>query len=142
MFLHRDISEQIRAISLHTPQFTVYQHPARFKVVTAGRRWGKSVLSLVIAIEKAKRPYSKVWYIAPSYRMAKQIMWDVLQASIPPRWIKKINQTDMSIRLINGSIIECKGADDPDSLRGVGLYYVIMDEFQDMKPDTWTKVQD
>lgn len=140
MFLHQP-SDAGRRILLHPKQFQVFQDPHRFKVVTAGRRWGKSVLALVIAIEKAKRPHSKVWYVAPSYRMAKQIMWDTLQASIPPEWVKgKPNQTELSIRLINGSVIECKGADDPDSLRGVGLYYVILDEFQDMKKDVWTKV--
>lgn len=139
MFLHTP-NQDGRAIMLHSGQYNVFTDPTRFKVVTAGRRWGKTVLALVFAINMAKRPFSKVWYIAPSYRMAKQIMWDQLQASIPPEWIKKVHQTDLSIRLINGSIIECKGADDPDSLRGVGLYYAILDEFQDMKTDTWTKV--
>lgn len=125
---------------LHTGQSEVFVHPARFKVVTAGRRWGKSVLGKAVCIDKAKRPNSKIWYVAPSYRMAKQIMWDELNQSIPRKWVKKVHNTDLSIRLINGSMIECKGADDPDSLRGVGLYYVVLDEYQDMKPDTWTKV--
>lgn len=121
-------------------QIEVFHHPARFKVVTAGRRWGKTVLSKTIAIDKAQRPNSKIWYIAPSYKMAKMIMWDELKWSIPTRWIKKIHETDLSIKLINGSMIECKGCDNPDALRGVGLYYVIMDEFQDMKEDVWKKV--
>lgn len=127
-------------IALHTGQAIVTNDTHRFKVVTAGRRWGKSMLALSAVIEKAQRPRSKVWYVAPSYRMAKQIMWDELKSTIPREWISKIHETEMSIRLINKSIIECKGADDPDSLRGVGLYYVIMDEFQDMKPDAWSKV--
>jgi len=129
-----------RKISLHDGQAEVYDHPARFKVITAGRRWGKSQLGKAVCIQKARRPKSKVWYVAPSYRMAKQIMWDEMLDSIPRQWIKKVHNTDLSIRLINDSIIECKGADDPDSLRGIGLYYVVLDEFQDMKPDTWTKV--
>ena len=82
----------------------------------------------------------KVWYIAPTFRMAKNIMWDELLDAIPRAWIKKVNHTEMSVTLLNDSKIECKGADKPDSLRGVGLYFVVLDEFQDMKTDVWTKV--
>ena len=126
---------------LHNAQQQVYTHGARFKVVTAGRRWGKTNLAKTTCIRKAaEKKGVKVWYVAPSYAMAKNIMWDELKESIPRAWILKINETDLSIRLKNGSLIECKGADKPDSLRGVGLYYVVLDEFQDMKPDTWTRV--
>ena len=126
---------------LHKAQMSVHLHKARFKVVTAGRRWGKTRLAMVTAIEKAAgKKKAKVWYVAPSYRMAKQIMWDELKEAVPRKWVRKINETELSIRLINGSLIECKGADDPDSLRGVGLYFVILDEFQDMKFEVWSKV--
>ena len=60
--------------------------------------------------------------------------------TIPKKWIYKTNETRLSVTLINGSIIELKGADKPDTLRGVGLHYVVLDEFQDMKKDTWVKV--
>lgn len=128
-------------LSLHPGQVEVYIHPARFKVCTAGRRWGKTALAKVTVIRRAaggkKR---KVWYVAPTFRMAKNIMWDELLDAIPRPWIKKVNHTEMSVTLKNGSKIECKGADKPDSLRGVGLYFVVLDEFQDMKTDVWTKV--
>ncbi len=133
------MAEQVR-IGLHPKQAEVFNHPARFKVVTAGRRWGKTELAKVTCIQQAKLPRRKVWYIAPSYRMAKQIMWDQLKEAVPQKWIQKVHDTDLSIRLINGSMIECKGADDPDSLRGVGLAFAVLDEFQDMKEDVWKKV--
>lgn len=88
----------------------------------------------------ANRRKQKIWYVAPTYRMAKSIMWDDLLEAIPKQWIVKINETLMTIRLKNGSIVECKGADKPDTLRGVGLHFVVLDEFQDMKIDTWVKV--
>jgi hypothetical protein len=126
---------------LHPKQAEVHAFPARFKVVTAGRRWGKTALARFTLIQQAiGGPRRKVWYVAPSYRMAKQIMWDELVESIPRQWIKKVHHTEMWVMLKNKSKIELKGADDPDSLRGVGLYYVVLDEFQDMKPDVWTKV--
>ena len=81
-----------------------------------------------------------IWYVAPSYRMAKDIMWPVLLEEIPRKWIKKINETAMSILLINGTRIVLKGADNKDSLRGVGIHYLVMDEIQDIDPEAWYKV--
>lgn len=126
---------------LHPKQDEVALDNHRFKVVVAGRRWGKTALARSELIDKAAGgPRRKVWYVAPSYKMAKQIMWDELLEQIPRRWIKKIHHTEMWVKLINKSIIELKGADNPDSLRGVGLFYVVLDEFQDIKQDTWIKV--
>lgn len=135
----RDIPES-SLITLHDGQMKVYASPARFRVVVAGRRWGKTKLSQVEIIKRAKHARRKIWYIAPTYRMAKQIMWEELVEAIPKKWVKKVNETTMTIRLRNKTIIECKGADKPDTLRGVGLDYVVLDEFQDMKREVWTTV--
>lgn len=127
-------------IGLHPKQAEVFLDTARFRVVVAGRRWGKTALAKTEMIQRAKIPGQKIWYIAPTYRMAKQIMWNDLKASIPRKWIAREHETEMSITLKNGSIIECKGADNPDTLRGVGLNFVVMDEFQDIRSDTWTTI--
>lgn len=127
-------------LSLHPKQMEVYRSKARFRVVVAGRRWGKSQLSKVLMITKAAKPKQKIWYVAPTYRMAKQILWTDLLDAIPKKWIKKINETTLSVRLVNGSRIELKGADKPDSLRGVGIHFLVLDEFQDMSEQTWTQV--
>lgn len=127
-------------IGLHPKQAEVFLDTTRFRVVVAGRRWGKTALAKTEMIQRAKIPNQKIWYIAPTYRMAKQIMWNDLKASIPRKWIAREHETEMSITLKNGSIIECKGADNPDTLRGVGLNFVVMDEFQDIRSDTWTTI--
>lgn len=127
-------------LSLHPGQMTVYRSPSRFKVVVAGRRWGKTQLAKTAIIRMARKANRTVWYVAPTYGMAKQIMWDDLLEAIPKRWIRKINETTLTIRLVNGSVIACKGADKPDTLRGIGLHFVVLDEFQDMKPNVWKKV--
>jgi len=126
-------------LAMHSGQMEVYKHPARFKCVVAGRRWGKSILSRNMIIKYAKIPRRKVWYVAPTYRMAQQIMWQVMLDAVPDRWVKKINHTSLTIWLINGSVIELKGADNPDSLRGVGIHFLVLDEYQDMSEDTWKK---
>lgn len=125
---------------LHKRQMEVYQAKYRFRVVVAGRRWGKTQLSKISIIKYARVAGRLIWYVAPSYRMAKQIMWPELIAAIPRRWVAKINETTMSIRLVNGTRIELKGADNPDSLRGVGVHFLVMDEVQDIDPEAWTKV--
>lgn len=127
-------------LKLHPKQMEVFRSGARFRVVVAGRRWGKSALSRVLMITFAKKPRSKIWYVAPTYRMAKQIMWTDLLEALPKKWIRKINETTLSITLVNGSKIELKGADKADSLRGVGVDFLVLDEYQDMSEDTWTKV--
>lgn len=127
-------------VFLHRKQMEVYKARSRFKVVVAGRRWGKTQLAKTSIIKYAKVKNRLIWYVAPSYRMAKQIMWPELVRSLPRRWIKKINMTALSIELRNGTTIELKGADNPDSLRGVGVHFLVMDEVQDIDPEAWTKV--
>lgn len=129
------------SLKLHKFQKRVMADPTRFRVVVAGRRWGKTQvakISLIMAAARKKR--QKVWYVAPTYQMARQILWDDLLSSIPKTWIVKINETRMDIKLVNGSTISLKGADKPDSLRGVGLHFVVIDEAQDIKEATWELV--
>lgn len=139
-----DIREAFRpppnSLFLHPKQMEVYRGTTRFKVVVAGRRWGKTQLAKVSLIKFARKARRLIWYVAPSYRMAKQIMWPELVDSIPRKWVRKYNETILTITLVNGTKIELKGADNPDSLRGVGIHYLVMDEVQDIDPEAWTKV--
>lgn len=128
-------------LKLHPGQRIVMNSRRRFRVIVAGRRWGKTQLSKIALIraaaEKAKQ---LVWYVAPTYQMARDILWDDLKESIPNAWVSKVNETRMVIYLINGSRIHLKGADKPDTLRGVGLHFLVMDEAQDIKEETWELV--
>lgn len=135
------MSDKNCIIKLHKGQREVFNDPRRFKVVVAGRRWGKTQLSKASIITKAMTSKKAlIWYVAPTYRMAKTIMWPELMDSIPKKLIDRVNETLMTIRLVNGTRIELKGADKPDTLRGVGLDFLVIDEVQDIKEDTWKKV--
>ena len=127
-------------MKLHRGQKEVFKSKNRFKVVVAGRRWGKTQTAKVSIITLCGQPKQLIWYVAPTYRMARGIMWQELLDTIPRKWIAKVNETMMLIRLRNGTRIELKGADKPDTLRGVGLHHVVLDEAQDMKPETWFKI--
>ena len=122
-------------------QQTVFTDKTRFKIVTAGRRCGKSRLSAVsLLIEGLNCPEgSSVMYIAPTIGQARTIIWDLLH-DLGRQVIKSSHVNNLEITLINGRKILVRGADNPDSLRGVSLTYVVLDEAAFIKQDIWEKV--
>jgi phage terminase large subunit len=127
---------------LSQPQQTVAEDQNRFKVLITGRRFGKTHLGIrELCKSAATKPGSINWAVCPSYRMAKQIWWEQIKTKLHElRWIKSSNEAELTIKLKNGSTIALKGCDNPDSLRGVGLDFVIFDEFQDSPKEAWTEV--
>ena len=122
-------------------QQEVFKDSHRFKVVAAGRRCGKSRLSAVtLLIEGLNCPEgSAVMYIAPTLGQARTIIWDLLHELGRPV-IKSSHINNLEILLVNGRKILVRGADNPDSLRGVSLTYVVMDECAFIKEDVWQKI--
>ncbi len=126
---------------LTQPQANVFRSPARFRLLNAGRRFGKTHLAVLELINAAvNKPESVNWYVAPTYRQADQIAWAKLKALLPPEYISKKDEGDLSIILPNKSIIALRGADNPDSLRGPGLDFVVFDEAAFQKQEAWTEV--
>ncbi len=134
--------------SLHEKQSEVYQADERFKVVAAGRRAGKSYLSAVMLLIQGLKAHNRfgiplkgkeVWYVAPTYTQARDIMWGVLKDLGEPV-IEKVHENTSTIWLKNGRTIKLKGSDRPDTLRGVSLAYVVMDEYAFMKPEVWDMI--
>jgi phage FluMu gp28-like protein len=122
-------------------QQEVFKDSTRFKVVAAGRRCGKSRLSAVtLLIEALNCPEgSAVMYIAPTLGQARTIIWDLLHDLGRPV-IKSSHINNLEITLVNGRKILVRGADNPDSLRGVSLTYVVLDECAFIKQEIWEKV--
>lgn len=122
-------------------QQEVFKDPTRFKVIAAGRRCGKSRLSAVtLLIEGLNCPDgSSVMYVAPTLGQARTIMWDLLMDLGRPI-IKSAHINNLEITLVNGRKILVRGADNQDSLRGVSLTYLVMDEVSFIKPEIWEKV--
>ena len=121
-------------------QQEVYSDPTRFKVVAAGRRTGKSRLAawlLIINALQAERGH--VFYVAPTQGQARDIMWQtLLELGHPVIAGSHIN--NLQIKLVNGATISLKGADRPETMRGVSLKFLVMDEYADMKPDVWEQI--
>ena len=122
-------------------QKEVFQHKARFKVIAAGRRCGKSRLAATtLLIEGLRCPAgSAVLYVAPTNGQARQIIWHVLM-EIGREVISGSHINNMDITLVNGAMIYVRGADRPDTLRGVSLTYAVLDEVADIKQEAWEQV--
>lgn len=90
----------------------------------------------------ASQPNKDIFYIAPTYRQAKLIAWKKLkQKLIDVRWVKKINETELSLILKNNSTISLKGADGgAQNLRGTACDLAVFDEFSIIDPEAWYEV--
>ena len=129
-------------VQLHPAQLEIFNSPARFKVVSAGRRFGKSRLAAWILIIKALQSESKdVFYIGPTFQQAKDIMWSMLKELLDgTELIEQTHENTATMTLVNGRRISLKGSDRPDTLRGIGLSYVVLDEYASMKVEVWEQI--
>lgn len=129
-------------IRLHRLQLEVNQHPARFRVLVSGRRFGKTELDKKEAADEFGTP-GLVWYIAPTYDMARELMWEPMLNFLPRAWLNgSPNETRMEFDTVWGCRFACKSAEHPDRLRGRGPRKIIADEFQDWTDgmQTWQEV--
>lgn len=124
-------------------QAEVAESLKRFSVLVVHRRGGKTVLAVMLLIHAAlrnARDNGRYAYIAPLFKQAKAVAWDYLKhygLQVPG---SKANESETFIEFSNGSRIRIYGADNPDSLRGMGLDGVVLDEVADMKSEVWGEV--
>ena len=122
-------------------QQRVSEDPHRFKVVTAGRRSGKTYLAVHELCRYAVQPKQNVMYITSSYRAAKMLVWkDLVQRLQDLRWAANINSSELTIELVNRSTISLKGSENIASLRGIRLDYCVIDESAFCDPDLFPEV--
>ena len=121
-------------------QQEVWNDSSRFKIVAAGRRCGKSYMAAWTLLIKALQA-DKGWtlYVAPTQNQARQILWRQLLEIAHPV-IKKSHINNLDIELINGQTIGLRGSDRPDTMRGLSINYVVLDEYADMKPEVFEEI--
>jgi len=128
-------------VPLSKAQKEVFTSEARFRVLITGRRFGKTFLALNELAKFSRYPKKKVWYIAPTFRMCKDIMLSPLVEKMTKhKWISKVNYSDLTITLKNKSLIQLRSSDNFNSLRGVGLDFICIDEFSDVDERAWFEV--
>jgi len=120
----------------HQGQAEVHNSPARFKVLAAGRRWGKTRLGVNECLDVAAQG-GRAWWVAPSYKMS-EVGWRPLKR-IGGMIGAEIRKVDRMINLPSGGSVQVRSADDPQSLRGEGLDLVVNDEVAFMKEEAWTE---
>lgn len=134
---------------LHKGQQQVFNSPARFKVVVAGRRFGKSHLMAVWLLYQALRTHNdrgyalsdeqETLYIAPTFAQAHGMFWPKLKKLAEPVTAKTLENQGI-LYLTNGRRIRLFGMDNPDAARGVSVGAVGFDEYADMPPRAWKEI--
>ena len=112
---------------------------SRFVILVAGRRWGKTWLSLTWLLSGKFTTNDIRFFVAPTYRQGKLIAWNVLKQMLSDTKCQ-FNETELKAILPNNNEIRIVGADRANLLRGVGLTKVVLDEFAYMKPEVWQMV--
>jgi hypothetical protein len=114
-------------------------HPARFKVVVAGRRFGKTYLSLMWLLMGHLKEGERRWIVMPTYRQGKLVAFPVLKKLIQHSPLASVNSSELIFN-IAGCEIAVKGSEDSSKLRGSHLDRVVLDEYAYMKPNVWEEV--
>lgn len=146
------------AFNLHPAQATIHEHSARFKIVAAGRRFGKTVYSVIRCYEEALAAVnamgvsldktSNVIYVGIDREQARRNAWPYFKT-----FAETIEDaTGLNIRLLEktaeihlpdelgGCVIRLLGMDNPDAARGLKLRYAVLDEYADMPPRVWPEI--
>ena len=123
----------------HPGQQKILNHPARFKIAACGRRWGKTVLGKTAILMQALQQNRRCWWLAPTKAMTDQIWRDLKNSLIHLPGVKT-SETERRIDLPNGGMIAVRSAYNPDSLRGEGLDFVVLDEAAFINPRAWNEV--
>lgn len=126
------------------PQLELHELMARhrFGVAVCHRRMGKTnwaVVTLIHAALSERRDDGRYAYIAPYFRQAKNVTWDIFKHYLQG-FPCKFNEAELRIDFGNGSRISLYGGDNPDALRGLYFDGVVMDEVADMRPAVWGEV--
>lgn len=115
-------------------------------VVRAGRRMGKSSLAINLILREAIMNPGRYWIIAPEYTQVKSIYWrGLVDEYVPKDLIVNRNNNELILEIMTKtpgktSIIEFKGSDREDKLRGAGLQGVVLDEYAFQKDTVWDKI--
>lgn len=127
---------------LHSGQEEVVEHPARFKVVICGRRWGKSFLGQDVIAETVVTNDKPCAYLTPTYKMLAET-WRSLTDTLAPIIVKR-NVQEKRLEFITGATLDFWSLDTTaaERLRGRAYSKMILDEAALVKDgmDVWNRV--
>lgn len=126
----------------------LHNRTARWACVVAHRRAGKTVAmcaDLIIGALECEHEKPQFAYLSPFLGQSKKIAWLYMKDLTKPLWVKPPNESELKVTIRNSrpgdfSTIYVGGADNPDSLRGIYLDGVVLDEVGQMRPSMWYSV--
>lgn len=126
----------VQGYTPHSSQWHLHQSPARFRILTCGRRWGKTFSCVAEMMKQAlEHPRSLCWWVAPFHRQT-QIAYRLAKRALKP-FIQRALSGDLRLELKNGSVIEFRSAANYDSLRGEGVHFLVVDEAALVRREAW-----
>jgi len=133
---------ELQLYSPHAAQLAFHQSNARYRVAAWGRQSGKSTACGNELLKRAwENPNTKYWFVSPTHEQAK-LQYRRTIGMLSPCWsiLKKKNQTELRVKLINDSEITFKSGEVSHNLRGATLHGVVIDEVRQQPSDLWVQV--
>ena len=124
---------------LRIDQYAIAQHPAKIKVLSMGRRWGKTVLGGAL-VGLVLQQHGRVAWIAPTYKNTRP-MWRWISNSLIDDVKAKrviVNKTERTIETHRGGFLGIYSGDNIDSIRGEAFNLVVLDEAARLPENAWT----
>lgn len=124
-------------------QLEAHNRKERFALLVCHRRFGKTVFAineLIRSTITCQQPNPRFAYLAPLYRQAKAVAWDMLKHYTRPIPGMQYNEAELRADFPNGARISLHGGDNPDHLRGLGFDGVVLDEYGQMSQRLWTEI--
>ena len=124
-------------MTLHETQKEIAKDNHRFRVLCCGRRWGKTTLAVEEIKGVALYKNARIAYIAPTYQQARDIAWQMLIAELKPITKGKPNESRLELEVFNTlggtSLIQLKGWEAVETLRGQFFDFIVIDEVSSMR---------
>ena len=128
-------------LKLSKPQQVISNDGTRFRIIVAGRRFGKTMLAINELAKHCVKPKQRVLALYSTFGQARNTIWpELLDKLYDKNWIKKVNQSELTITLKNDSKIFVKSADNREALRGSRYDFIVFDEAADLHKDVWTTI--
>jgi len=143
LILNKEEWFEVSGYKPHSSQKIFHVSKARFRVVVAGRRWGKSLLAAKEAETMLLLPKTRGWVVSKTYDLGEKVFREIYKTLILKFKLKTIKKSyspksgSMYLEFPWGSVVEVKSAEHPDSLIGEGLDWVVFDECASCKGLIW-----
>lgn len=129
---------------LYEKQLNAIFNESRYAFIEAGTKCGKTFGCIVWFLEQALLTGGEgknFWWIAPVYPQAKIAYRRLKKYLKSYRNIYKVNESELSIKLINGATMQFKSGEKPDNLYGDDVYAAVIDEASRMREESWIAVR-